>query len=91
MYRSSPPILQRQIVADIKETVCRVPDSNFDGVISSLFLLYVTLNMLMTLLTFGKIIETVNFRIVVLLFILVLAETSYTNIPTTPYELPDGQ
>lgn len=39
---------QRAIVADIKESICRVPDSAFD-------------------------------------------ETSYANIPTTPYELPDGQ
>jgi len=39
---------QRAIVADIKETVCRVPDTAFD-------------------------------------------DTSYANIPTTPYELPDGQ
>lgn len=40
--------MQRQIAADLKEAVCRVPDSNFD-------------------------------------------ESSYANIPTTPYELPDGQ
>lgn len=40
--------MQRQVAADIKEAVCRVPDSNFD-------------------------------------------ENAYANIPTTPYELPDGQ
>ncbi|XP_024383760.1 actin-related protein 4 [Physcomitrium patens] len=39
---------QRAIVADIKESICRVPDSAFD-------------------------------------------DSSYANIPTTPYELPDGQ
>ncbi|KAG0610907.1 hypothetical protein M758_7G100900 [Ceratodon purpureus] len=39
---------QRAVVADIKESVCRVPDSAFD-------------------------------------------DNSYANIPTTPYELPDGQ
>lgn len=39
---------QRAIVADAKESVCRVPDSAYD-------------------------------------------DTSYANIPTTPYELPDGQ
>eukprot|EP00250_Pteridium_aquilinum_P014839 c22229_g2_i1 orf=160-1446(+) len=40
--------MQRQIAADIKESVCRVPDSNFD-------------------------------------------ESAYVNIPTTAYELPDGE
>ncbi|MCO5550614.1 hypothetical protein L7F22_004102 [Adiantum nelumboides] len=40
--------MQRQIAADIKESVCRVPDSSFD-------------------------------------------ESAYANIPTTSYELPDGE
>eukprot|EP00850_Spirogloea_muscicola_P005314 SM000024S07776 [mRNA] locus=s24:471134:476148:+ [translate_table: standard] len=40
--------MQRAVAADMKETVCRVPDSAFE-------------------------------------------ESAYTNIPTTPYELPDGQ
>jgi actin-like protein 6A len=40
--------MQRVIAADVKEAVCRVPDSPFD-------------------------------------------DNSYANIPTTPYELPDGQ
>ncbi|CAM6103996.1 unnamed protein product [Calypogeia fissa] len=40
--------MQRAIAADVKEVVCRVPDSPFE-------------------------------------------ESSYANIPTTPYELPDGQ
>eukprot|EP00850_Spirogloea_muscicola_P020891 SM000229S07527 [mRNA] locus=s229:121470:126462:- [translate_table: standard] len=41
-------LMQRAVAADMKETVCRVPDSAFE-------------------------------------------ESAYTNIPTTPYELPDGQ
>eukprot|EP00246_Nothoceros_aenigmaticus_P013262 TRINITY_DN4491_c0_g1_i1.p1 TRINITY_DN4491_c0_g1~~TRINITY_DN4491_c0_g1_i1.p1 ORF type:complete len:443 (-),score=90.27 TRINITY_DN4491_c0_g1_i1:228-1556(-) len=40
--------MQRSIAADVKESVCRVPDTTFD-------------------------------------------ENAYANIPTTPYELPDGQ
>ncbi|KAF1872677.1 hypothetical protein Lal_00016514 [Lupinus albus] len=55
---------QRVIASDIKECVCRAPDSPYDGLCSVVINSYNVLN---------------------------LIESAYANIPTTSYELPDGQ
>ncbi|KAJ6359054.1 hypothetical protein OIU76_000712 [Salix suchowensis] len=61
---------QRVIASDIKESVCRAPDTPYDELHS----------------TFNK--DVVN----LILGISFTADIcSYSNIPMTPYELPDGQ
>ncbi|KAE9458208.1 hypothetical protein C3L33_09887, partial [Rhododendron williamsianum] len=72
---------QRVIAGDIKECVCRAPDTPYDGLFS------IAIFHLLS----PELFEGVNPMNTYSSCILSFAESSYSNIPMTPYELPDGQ